>query len=146
MWWPMVSRLRQRQVQPVTGHSGCSANHSRRWAEWPPWRHVWHQAIHEANGCVLFSSRPVTHAEAALDEMDLLILVLGPPHDASGLPKCIMHTAQRGRGLRQLGHPLNWKQFCFKNEYFNHFSSTMCVIALKISYTLCHHFLNIIIV
>jgi len=120
MWWPIVSRLRQRQVQPVTGHSGCSPNHSRRWAEWPPWRHVWHQAIHEANGCVLLGSRPDTHEEAVLDELALLILEVGPPHDASGLPRCIMHTVQRGRGLRQLGHPLNWNRKKIVNNNSSH--------------------------
>ena len=32
----------------------------------------------------------------------------GPPQEASGLPKSIMQTAHRGRGFRQLGHPLNY--------------------------------------
>lgn len=107
MWWPIVSRFRQRQEQPVTGHSLCSANHSRRWALCPPWRHVWHQRIHEANGWLFLDVTPET-LDATLMLGFLDMCSVGPPHDASGLPRCIMQTAQRGKGFRQFGQPVNY--------------------------------------
>ena len=93
-------------VQPVTGHSTCSRNHSITCPACPPCRHVWHHVNHEEN-TLSFASCDTKIFVIETKNICYTVLTLLGSGTASTLapvvplpvPIFTRQMAQRGRGF-----------------------------------------------